>query len=313
MTTRAVPGRARPAAARGPPGRRPALADSERASGALRLEVVTLNAFPYAGFHHEVVKGAVYEPDWVEAARLEYTLDCASVLGALLPDDVAQGSISTVPLAWRTPWTPTGTRPALERLGDLPRARKTAWRRAAVSASGWSRNPGVSSTPPRRSRAARTRPRQLGICLDTCHLAVGFEEGADALRRLAAAGLPVVKVQASAPCSREDPSAPGPGRRFGSPSPASSTRCATSGGDVLGVDDLPAALDGARPCPASPWRVHFHVPVHADPRRRCARPATTSQALAWAAGRGRRPATRHSRWRPTPGPSCPRAPTADTR
>ncbi|HEY0616685.1 MAG TPA: xylose isomerase, partial [Kribbella sp.] len=31
------------------------------------LEVVTLNGFPYAGFHDEVVGKKVYRPDWTEA------------------------------------------------------------------------------------------------------------------------------------------------------------------------------------------------------------------------------------------------------
>jgi hypothetical protein len=68
------------------------------------LEVVTLNAFPYKGFHDPRVKKAVYYPDWTEPARLAYTLDCARVLAALLPDDARRGSVSTVPLGWRAGW-----------------------------------------------------------------------------------------------------------------------------------------------------------------------------------------------------------------
>ena len=33
------------------------------------LEVVTLNAFPYGGFHDPVVKHRVYRPDWSEPDR----------------------------------------------------------------------------------------------------------------------------------------------------------------------------------------------------------------------------------------------------
>ncbi|NEC37514.1 xylose isomerase, partial [Streptomyces rubrogriseus] len=70
------------------------------------IEVVTLNAFPYAGFHAPTVKKAVYRPDWTERPRLDHTLACARVLAELLPPDAARGSVSTLPLAWRTPWTP---------------------------------------------------------------------------------------------------------------------------------------------------------------------------------------------------------------
>jgi hypothetical protein len=68
------------------------------------LETVTFNGFPYEAFQAPVVKYAVYYPDWTDERRLRYTLDLATVLSELLPDDAARGSISTLPLAWRTPW-----------------------------------------------------------------------------------------------------------------------------------------------------------------------------------------------------------------
>src|SRR5699024_10342829 len=66
----------RPAAARGQ-----LVAESEGTEalravlGGQGLEVVTLNAFPYGGFHDPVVKHRVYRPDWSEPDRLGYTLD----------------------------------------------------------------------------------------------------------------------------------------------------------------------------------------------------------------------------------------------
>ena len=52
---------------------------------ALGLEVVTLNGFPYRGFHDEIVKYRVYTPDWADAERLRYTLGLAEILTSLLP------------------------------------------------------------------------------------------------------------------------------------------------------------------------------------------------------------------------------------
>ncbi|GCD41572.1 metabolite traffic protein EboE [Streptomyces paromomycinus] len=66
------------------------------------LEVVTLNGFPYRGFGDSHVKYRVYRPDWTEPARLDHTADLARLLAALLPDDLTEGTISTLPLAWRT-------------------------------------------------------------------------------------------------------------------------------------------------------------------------------------------------------------------
>ncbi|MEU7157880.1 metabolite traffic protein EboE [Streptomyces chrestomyceticus] len=84
------------------------------------LEVVTLNGFPYRGFGDSHVKYRVYRPDWTEPARLDHTADLARLLAALLPDDVTEGTISTLPLAWRT---------------DFDAARGAANRRATVLAA----------------------------------------------------------------------------------------------------------------------------------------------------------------------------------
>ncbi|HSK26321.1 MAG TPA: metabolite traffic protein EboE, partial [Jiangellales bacterium] len=152
------------------------------------LEVVTVNAFPYGGFHAPVVKRAVYRPDWAEQARLDYTLDCARVLARLLPDDVARGSISTLPLGWRSPWyadrqdVATGL---LDRLADgLAKVTADAGRPVRV---GLEPEPGcvVETTADAVERLAGLDREHLGVCLDACHLAVGFEDAAEAVAALA--------------------------------------------------------------------------------------------------------------------------------
>lgn len=67
-------------------------------------------------------------------------------------------------------------------------------------------------------RSGRLRPEHLGslarsligVRLDTCHLAVGFEEPQGALARLSAAGPPAVKVQASCALHADDPKGSAP-------------------------------------------------------------------------------------------------------
>lgn len=85
------------------------------------LEVVTLNGFPYEGFGAEEVKYRVYKPDWTDPERQAHTTDLARLLATLLPDDVTEGTISTLPLAWRTPYTgdPEAARTALAALTTL--------------------------------------------------------------------------------------------------------------------------------------------------------------------------------------------------
>ena len=223
----------------------------------LGLEVVTLNAFPYAAFHDREVKLRVYRPDWSESERLGYTLDCARVLADLLPDDVGHGTVSTVPFGWRDPWPPArheAARQALTRLDEeLARLAEQTGRVVRV---GLEPEPGCVMDTLDDVLEKMPRLELVGLCLDACHLATGLEELSGGLSRLEAACLSVVKLQASAALVLADPSAP-QGRvalqgyaeeRF-----VHQVRTATSAG-VVGRDDLPLALKGEDPLPTDgPW------------------------------------------------------------
>ncbi|MFF5219197.1 metabolite traffic protein EboE [Micromonospora sp. NPDC000442] len=255
------------------------------------LEVVTLNGFPYAAFQAPVVKGAVYRPDWTTDDRLGYTLDLARVLADLLPDDAARGSVSTLPLAWRAPWDRTRADAARRRLDRLATGLAAVERDTGRPVRvGFEPEPGcvVESTPQAVAALSGMDTDRLGICLDLAHLACAWEEPAAALERLAVAGLPVVKVQVSAALEAADPTADAAAlRRWVEPRFLHQTRTAgcaaatgaaptaatgvVSGGGPQGADpadpswaadDLDVALDAALP---GPWRVHYHVPLHAPP------------------------------------------------
>ncbi|AEG44895.1 metabolite traffic protein EboE [Isoptericola variabilis] len=258
-------------------------ADRERLRAVLaehRLVVHTLNAFPYGGFHDDVVKLAVYSPTWAERARLSYVLACARVLADLLPDGV-DGSISTLPLAWRAPWTAADDDEATRAFARLSaELRDLAARTGRVVRVAVEPEPGcvldtvddvVAWLAPRtaadRPDDVRIDPEHVGVCLDTCHLAVSFADPAGAVRRITDAGLRVVKVQASAALHVADPSDPAARAavgRFAEQRYLHQTRELGPDGTVRGVDDLPPALAGALPG-EGPWRVHFHVPLHHEP------------------------------------------------
>ena len=236
------------------------------------LEVVTFNGFPYQGFHAPVVKHAVYRPDWTEPARLAYTVDLAHVLARLLPDDAAEGSVSSLPLAWRAPWPDERRRRVRDALGELAgRLTKIHAADGRVVRVGFEPEPGcvVDTTADAVRELAGIDTEWLGLCLDACHLAVAFEEPGAALARLAAAGLPVVKTQAS--CALEAARPADPAERAALEAAAEprflhQVRERAADGTVLPADDLDVALPGgglALPG-AGPWRVHFHVPVHAE-------------------------------------------------
>ncbi|MEV0731404.1 metabolite traffic protein EboE [Polymorphospora sp. NPDC050346] len=226
------------------------------------LEVVTLNGFPYASFQDPVVKYAVYHPDWTTPDRLAYTLDLARVLADLLPDDAARGSISTLPLAWREPWD-TGRADACARNLDalaagLAGLAADTGRTIRVA---FEPEPGcvVETTADAVRHLSAVDTEWLGVCVDLAHLACAWEEPAAALAALRGAGLPVVKVQVSAALGAATPDRHADVLRdYVEPRFLHQTRGAGGGA----TDDLDEALDVGLP---GPWRVHYHVPLHAAP------------------------------------------------
>ena len=209
----------------------------------------------------------MYQPDWLTRERMDYTVNLARILAGLLPEDAARGSVSTLPLAWRTPWTPQQSATARQRLdelaGQLAAVRAQTGRLVRVA---FEPEPGcvVESTAQAAAALAGADPEYLGVCLDLAHLACAWEEPAAALARLAAAGLPVVKVQVSAALAAERPDQADTTamlRGYAEPRFLHQTRSAAG----QAADDLARALDAHL---AGPWRVHFHVPG----RQGCARP-----------------------------------------
>ncbi|MET9445547.1 metabolite traffic protein EboE [Streptomyces sp. NPDC006610] len=281
------------------------------------LEVVTLNGFPYEGFGAGEVKYRVYKPDWADPERLEHTTALARLLAGLLPDDVAEGSISTLPLAWRTardPGRDDTARTALRTLGErLDALCDLTGRSLRV---GLEPEPGcvVETTGDAIAPLTAVGHDRIGICVDTCHLATSFEDPDTALDALARAGVPVVKTQLSAALHAEHPRLPEVREAlaaFDEPRFLHQTRTLTATG-LRGTDDLGEALAGHALPDDAPWRAHFHVPLHAAP----AAPLTSTlpvlkTALARLVG-GPRPLTRHLEvetytWQALPPELRPRA------
>ncbi|WP_031175926.1 MULTISPECIES: metabolite traffic protein EboE [Streptomyces] len=236
------------------------------------LEVVTLNGFPYQGFGDEHVKYRVYRPDWTDDARLDHTTDLVRLLAALLPDDVREGSISTLPLAWRTGFDAEARHRALSRLHTLA-ARLDALEELTgrTIRVGLEPEPGCTVETTADAVAALTGDdappaHRIGVCVDTCHLATAFEDPAEAVARLTGAGLSVVKTQLSAALHAEHPERPevrAALAEFAEPRFLHQTRALTPTGALRATDDLDRALaPGALPV-TGPWRSHFHVPLHA--------------------------------------------------
>jgi sugar phosphate isomerase/epimerase len=257
-----------------------------------KMYVFTINGFPFGPFHGVRVKQEVYSPDWLEEERLAYSDRLATLLAALLPDEPGlYGSVSTVPGAFRARLASGDARAAiadriirhvatlvaleaetgkcirlalepepccmLETVADAI----TFFQAHLFTAAAASRL--AALTGGSAAASATALRRHLGVCFDACHMAVEFEDPADALARLAAAEIPIVKVQVSA----------GMIASLGGDDAATRTALAGFADAVYlhqvverradGLQrfvDLPEALastgDGERE-----WRIHFHVPL----------------------------------------------------
>nr|WP_031074158.1 metabolite traffic protein EboE [Streptomyces sp. NRRL S-118] len=269
------------------------------------LEVVTLNGFPYEGFGAQEVKYRVYQPDWTRPERLAHTIDLARLLAALLPDDTTEGSVSTLPVAWRAPFDATAADTARLALTTLAERLDALEELTGKSLRiGLEPEPGcvIETTADAIGPLTAVASPRIGICVDTCHLATSFEDPHTALDALVAAGIPIPKAQLSAALHAEHPHLPevrAALAAFAEPRFLHQTRTSTPDG-LRGTDDLADALRTGVPRSAvlgagtprsgdldgeasgdqppeegvavggalpdtTPWRAHFHVPLHSPP------------------------------------------------
>lgn len=263
----------------------------------------TLNAFPYGNFHAQRVKEKVYVPDWSTEARLAYTVQCARVLAALLPQGV-EGSISTLPLAFKGFDHPPGfVYAAMTRLivaaRELDRLCDETGKIIRLSiepepfcalettaeAIDFFHRLWVEAERRGVTDIVRTH---LGLCLDVCHQAVEFENVGNSVRELAAAGVRINKVHITCALQLENPSHNPDGcealKRYAEPRYLHQTFARGPEGRLARAVDLTEQLVDNPPADfleADAWRVHFHVPVDAE---RLGPLATTRPALREALG-----------------------------
>jgi sugar phosphate isomerase/epimerase len=228
------------------------------------LYVFTINAFPYGAFHGARVKEDVYRPDWLEDDRVAYTERCADLLAALLPSGVP-GSVSTVPIAFRARAEHGWALRAAPRIAHVARhleAIEAKTGRAIALAI--EPEPCCVVETIAEAIALFAGPlaglSHVGLCLDTCHAAVEYEDVDGALAALEEARVPIAKVQLS--CGLQIAPVDDAARAALAPFAEGVYlhQVVARRGDALArYVDLPDALTDARP--ADEWRVHFHVPI----------------------------------------------------
>lgn len=236
------------------------------------LYAFTINGFPYGPFHGTAVKEDVYRPDWRTTERRDYTLGLIDILAALLPEGVP-GSISTVPGAYK-PWIRSD-----EDVQQMVRILTEAADHAKAVRDRTGRDITIALEPEpdcfiettdeaiafftEALGADDATRRHLSVCLDTAHAAVEFEDPAEALVKLSAAGVGVGKVQLSA-ALRLAPTEEALGQlgAFADPVYIHQVRLREPDGTEAAFADLPQALaEAGDRAPDAELRVHFHVPL----------------------------------------------------
>jgi sugar phosphate isomerase/epimerase len=225
------------------------------------LYCFTLNGFPYGGFHAPRVKQRVFLPSWAEVSRGAYTLDLAAILAELWPEDVARGSISTVPIG------PASTDRAAARAG-LERAAEGLEALAALTGRvielAVEPEPGAGFERADQL-AAYLAGTPIAVCFDCCHAAVVGEDPS------VLAKIRCAKIQISSALVAEDPARDGVAlEALAEPRYLHQVRSARGG--AMDLPDALASLDRG-----APWRIHYHVPVH---RAELGGLATTRDAIA---------------------------------
>lgn len=242
--------------------------------------VFTINGFPFGRFHGGPVKEKVYSPDWTSPERLSYTNRLFDLLAQLVPPGI-EGSVSTVPGSFKefikTP----------EQLGAIHQnIFSCAEHIARVSeSSGRKLHLGLEPEPlclfetsgetveffDRLRAKYHNDPRLfefVGVNYDTCHLAVEFEEAADAIRNFQEHQVRISKLHLSSALKvKPSPKVLDTLKSFSDDTYLHQVVSRDDSKNFTRFRDLPDALATSNiglqssNLPAE-WRIHFHIPLH---------------------------------------------------
>ena len=254
--------------------------------------VTGINGFPYGTFHHAAVKTAVYQPDWSTPERLAYTGRLATILAALIPEGQT-GNISTVPLGYKYQGAEIRSQGAgvlfarqIAILAEFLHDLKVRTGREVVLAIepepdclledtdeviAWFEDELLTEgkrwltfknrrTPDEAETLLRT---YAGLCLDTCHFAVEFEDPLTALIRFESACIRVARIQLSAAIRTTiTDDALKRLAAFIDPVYLHQTKIRLPRGRMVALPDLTTeTLEAARQHAGCELRTHFHVPL----------------------------------------------------
>lgn len=235
--------------------------------------VFTINGFPYGDFHGTRVKEKVYQPDWCDPARLEYTKQLFTIISELVPVGV-EGSVSTLPGSFKAFH-------ADERLIRENLIEMAGFLDALSEVSERDLHLGLEPEPLghfenteeslrffdrllANADAHEQIKRRIGINYDCCHFAIEYEDPKSSLAILRKEGLRISKIHLSAALAL-DPRENGAieaVRVFDEPTYLHQVIERHPDGRITRHPDLPDGIAAnAQGSDAEQWRVHFHIPL----------------------------------------------------
>lgn len=260
--------------------------------------VFTMNGFPYGGFHGQVVKDKVHDPDWTTKERRDYTIRLFEILAELLPNQM-EGGISTSPLSYRF-WFNTqhdldraitkSTTHLVQVVAKLIEIKQKTGKVLHLDIEpepdgilentaemlayfqDWLIPMGcrdlMDSLQMSKQDAESAIREHIRLCYDVCHFALVYEKPAEVFKAMEGAGIKIGKIQISAALKINIPdseSARSLIKETLSPFAESTYLHQVIGRDQNGhiesYRDLDQALDFLSETSQNEWRIHFHVPV----------------------------------------------------
>jgi hypothetical protein len=238
--------------------------------------VFTINGFPYGSFHGTRVKEQVFKPDWTGQARVDYTKDLFRILAGIARPGTG-ASVSTLP----------GSHKSFQADEGLIRRNLVGlagWIEELASATGHDFHLGLEPEPLghfentaetleffKRLHADASGSdilrRRIGVNFDTCHFALEYDNVRSSLEVLENEGIRISKIHLSSALALDplDPAAVAAIRAFEEPTYFHQVLVLGAGGKITRFTDLPDFLGAEEISGAVEARVHFHIPLDAEP------------------------------------------------
>lgn len=237
--------------------------------------IFTINGFPYGSFHGTRVKERVFQPDWTTSERLDYTKNLFRILAAIARPGTG-ASVSTLPGSHKS--FAADERAIRQNLIVL-----AGWLDELAAETAHDFHLGLEPEPlghfentaetiafferlhGEAPDSAAIR-RRIGVNYDACHFSLQCEDAAASLDALLCHEIRISKIHLSSALALDprDPAAIAAIRAFDEPVYFHQVLARDDAGTIHRFTDLPDFLAAERAglCEA---RVHFHIPLDAEP------------------------------------------------